>query len=89
MDTSTELTKHQKTYLVNIQSVESDAVALKIIGKLDNEITRWKEIALDEFIQACSVSSGKLDHMCISTYEEAQEMLLEAGLIDKKMIARG
>jgi hypothetical protein len=88
-----ELTKNQKAYAEKAAKTEivielCHKYASEIIHTLDNEIKRWKEIALDMFIQACSVEGDKLDHMCMSTYEEAQEMLLAAGLLNEKMLVR-
>ena len=41
------------------------------------------DMIFDLFNQACRFKNG-YDHMCISTYEEAQEFLIEIGRIKQE-----
>lgn len=49
-----------------------------------NKLEAMKEIALDLFLQGVGVVDGKYDHMCISSYEYAQKVLIEYGMIKKE-----
>jgi hypothetical protein len=56
----------------------------------DRKIKYLLELIKDLYVQGCSfsTSSKKYDHCCISTYEEAQELLLREGLLKQSEVAR-
>jgi hypothetical protein len=59
----------------------------------DKKIKYLLMLIKDLYVQGCYSKSGtdgknKYDHCCISTYEEAQELLLREGIIDQNEVAR-
>lgn len=56
---------------------------------LQQELTKANEMILCLFDQsAYDTQDSKYDHMCISTYESAQEYLIERGLIKAEECSR-
>ena len=65
------------------------------LEKLKKDLKYAREHVLDLFQQGCRIVSkntnnhGKYDHMCISTYEAAQEYLIDLKLIERQDCVRG
>jgi len=65
----------------------------ELLIALVDERDELREMILDLFVQGASVSQvgpgdPKYDHMCISSYEDAQDKLIEWGLLAAKDCAR-
>ena len=52
--------------------------------ELEYQIDELNEYVLDVFTQVCLQRDGKYDHMCISTYEDMQDLLIRTEAIKKE-----
>jgi hypothetical protein len=62
------------------------------LGTAEKEILYLREMVLEAFSQACGIYSGagkhQYDHMCISTWEHAQQKLIGWGLVSEEECRR-
>lgn len=74
--------KHHKNIKNSIHVIEMSAYK-----ELEEKLTEARELVLECFTQACE-EREKYDHMYISTYERAQDNLIEWGLIKENQCQR-
>jgi hypothetical protein len=84
----------EKTRTITKTVIEADPKDRAEISRLLKRNEVLAEALLDVFNQACQTHTDPIsmdatyDHMCLSAYERAQDLLIENGLINKKQCVR-
>lgn len=77
---------------MDVPHTESFITGAELGYKLANEETQWESAKQDELIMALFEQScgtgNQYDHRCLSTYEHAQDYLIQKGLVKENECRR-